>query len=104
VIGAANFTNQVLLPALKKANVDLKTIASSGETSSVHAGKKFGFKRATTDIKEIMQDEDINALWAQRLTTLLLLMAKIRCCCTGGLNFYTGSFYRHLWYFCCCEV
>ncbi|MCD5405671.1 MAG: Gfo/Idh/MocA family oxidoreductase, partial [Desulfotomaculum sp.] len=63
VIGAGNFTNQVLLPALKKTGVRLKTIASSTGITGVHAGKRFGFDRATTDIKEIVQDDEIDAVF-----------------------------------------
>ena len=63
VIGAGNFTNQVLLPAIKKTGVQLKTIASSGGVSGVHVGRRFGFEKTTTETAEIIQDQEINTVF-----------------------------------------
>ncbi len=63
IIGAGNFTAQVLLPALKKAGVRLKTIASGGGVSAAYLGKKFGFEQSTTDSKEIFADTDIDTVF-----------------------------------------
>lgn len=63
MIGAGNFTNQVLLPALKKTGVRLKTIASSGGITGVHVGRRFGFEKTTTDPAEIIQDNEINSVF-----------------------------------------
>ena len=49
VIGAGNFTRQVLLPALAKTGVGLQSIISSGGVSSADLGRKFGFAQAGTD-------------------------------------------------------
>lgn len=63
LIGAGNFTGQVLLPALKKTGVRLKTIASSGGVSGTHLGKKFGFEESTTDVERILSDMEINTVF-----------------------------------------
>lgn len=62
IIGAGNFTNQVLLPALKKTGVRLKSIASSGGVSGTHLGKKYGFEQSTTDVERIFDDPEINVI------------------------------------------
>lgn len=59
-IGAGNFTKVTLLPALKGCDVRLRTIASAGGVSGVHAGRKFGFELATTDYRELLSDPEIN--------------------------------------------
>ena len=63
IIGAGNFTNQVLLPALKKTNVRLKSIASSGGVSGTHLGKKHGFEQSITDVDMIFKDPEINVVF-----------------------------------------
>lgn len=59
-IGAGSFTKVTLLPALKGCDVRLRTIASAGGVSGVHAGRKFGFEQATTDYRELLSDPAIN--------------------------------------------
>lgn len=63
VIGAGNFASQVMLPALRKAGVRLKTVASSGGVSGAHAGRKFGFEEVTTDTGRIFSDRDVDAVF-----------------------------------------
>ena len=63
LIGAGNFTGQVLLPALQKTAVRLKSIASSGGVSGTHLGKKFGFEETTTDVEGIFNDPEINTIF-----------------------------------------
>jgi len=63
MIGAGNFTNQILLPAIKNTEVHLKSIASSGGIHGVHVGKRFGFKETTTDSDAIIKDQQINTVF-----------------------------------------
>jgi predicted dehydrogenase len=63
VIGAGNFTDRVLLPAMRKADVRLKAIASVGGVSGTHLGRKFGFEESTTDAKRILSDPEINTIF-----------------------------------------
>ena len=61
-IGSGNYATAVLIPAFKQANAVLKSVASNAGISSVHAGKKFGFEKVTTDSAEIIKDVDINTV------------------------------------------
>ncbi len=63
VIGAGNFTGQVILPALQKTKIRLKTIASGGGVSGTLMGKKFGFGESTTDAEKIISDPEINTVF-----------------------------------------
>lgn len=62
MIGAGNFAMATLLPALKKANVSLHTIASAGGTSAAIAARKYGFAQATSDYQTILADPAINTV------------------------------------------
>jgi predicted dehydrogenase/threonine dehydrogenase-like Zn-dependent dehydrogenase len=63
VLGAGLFANTVLLPAIKKVDgIQLVGIASSGGLHAQHAGKKFGFKYATSSEDEIINDPSINTV------------------------------------------
>ena len=63
VIGAGLFANAILLPAIKKAgDIELVGIASSGGLHAQHSGKKFGFKYATSEDDEILNDPNINTV------------------------------------------
>jgi predicted dehydrogenase/threonine dehydrogenase-like Zn-dependent dehydrogenase len=63
MIGAGNFTGQVLLPALANAEARLKTIASGSGVTGTHLGKKFGFEKSTTFSEEILHDPEINTVF-----------------------------------------
>jgi predicted dehydrogenase/threonine dehydrogenase-like Zn-dependent dehydrogenase len=61
VLGAGNFANAVLLPAIKKAgNIELVGIGSLGGLHAKHSAKKFGFAYATSNDDEIINDPEIN--------------------------------------------
>ena len=63
VLGAGLFANAVLLPAIKKAgDIEFVGIASSGGLHAQHSGKKYGFKYATSNDDEIINDPNINAI------------------------------------------
>ncbi len=63
VLGAGNFANAILLPAIKKAgDIELVGIASSGGLHAQHSGKKFGFKYASSSDDEIIHDPNINTV------------------------------------------
>ncbi len=63
MIGAGNFANQVLLPAIKKTGARLGTISSQGGVHGVHVGKKYGFEKTTTDASQILGDGDLNTVF-----------------------------------------
>jgi predicted dehydrogenase/threonine dehydrogenase-like Zn-dependent dehydrogenase len=61
-IGAGNYATAMLIPAFKDAGAGLETVVSSGGVSAVHAGRKFGFRQATTDADAVFSDPAINAV------------------------------------------
>ncbi len=61
-IGSGNYATAVLIPAFKKTGAYLQSVASSVGVSGVHAGRKFGFKVATTDTDHLFKDPSINAI------------------------------------------
>ena len=63
VLGAGNFANAVLLPAIKKQRgVELVGIASVGGLHAQAAGHKFGFAYAASDEEDVLNDPAINTL------------------------------------------
>ncbi len=63
VLGAGLFANSVLLPTIKKIDgIQLVGVASSSGLHAQHAGKKFGFKYATSSADEIINDPTINTI------------------------------------------
>jgi predicted dehydrogenase/threonine dehydrogenase-like Zn-dependent dehydrogenase len=61
-IGAGNYATRILIPAFKQTNGVLKAVATRSGVSGVHAGRKFGFGAATTDIDSLFTDPQINTL------------------------------------------
>ena len=62
IIGAGNFTKMTMLPSLRKAGAEIKTIASAGGLSGTTLAKKFAISRSTTSTKEIFEDADISSV------------------------------------------
>ncbi len=63
VIGAGNFASGVLLPALRRTpGVELVALASARGLNASSVGRKFGFKRATTDLDSLLTADDINTI------------------------------------------
>ena len=63
VIGAGNYTQQTLLPALAKTSAILDTIVSQGGATAAQAARAFGFARASTDLDTVFEDERIDAVF-----------------------------------------
>ncbi len=49
LVGSGAFATRVLLPAIKKTNVQLIGVASAKGLSASQAAKKFGFKYSCSD-------------------------------------------------------
>jgi predicted dehydrogenase/threonine dehydrogenase-like Zn-dependent dehydrogenase len=63
VLGAGNFANAVLLPALKGVSkVELIGIASARGMGAQHAKDKFGFAYASSDEAQIISDPQVNTV------------------------------------------
>ncbi len=59
IIGAGNFAQVTILPALKKAKANIKYIASASGVSASSLAKKYKIQFSTSDYKEILNDKDI---------------------------------------------
>jgi polar amino acid transport system substrate-binding protein len=62
-IGAGNFAQSNLLPHLVNLKVNLKGVCTSTPVESNSVAKKFGFEYCSTDFKEILSDNNINAIF-----------------------------------------
>jgi len=61
-VGAGNYGGRVLIPALAKARAELHTLVTTRGLRAVHFGKKFGFKKASTDLADLFGQNEINTL------------------------------------------
>jgi predicted dehydrogenase/threonine dehydrogenase-like Zn-dependent dehydrogenase len=61
-IGSGNYATAVLIPAFKEAGGRMRSVASSGGVSGVHAGKKYGIEETTTDTNRLFTDPEVDAL------------------------------------------
>lgn len=61
-VGSGNYATSVLIPAFKEAGARLKTVASAGGVSALHAGRKFGFEETTTDTDSLFSDSQITTV------------------------------------------
>jgi predicted dehydrogenase len=62
VIGAGAYATGVLIPAFVSAGVRLRAVASATGATALHAGRRFGFESATTDVTSILSDPDVDAV------------------------------------------
>ncbi|MFM1882497.1 MAG: hypothetical protein RJA05_906, partial [Planctomycetota bacterium] len=61
-LGAGNYATAVLIKAFRDAGATLRTVASSGGVTGLHAGRKFGFERTTTDSSSLFSDAGTDAI------------------------------------------
>jgi predicted dehydrogenase/threonine dehydrogenase-like Zn-dependent dehydrogenase len=61
-LGAGNYATAVLIKAFREAGATLRTVASSGGVTGLHAGRKFGFERTTTDSASLFSDAGTDAV------------------------------------------
>jgi predicted dehydrogenase/threonine dehydrogenase-like Zn-dependent dehydrogenase len=61
-IGAGGYAHKILIPSFRRAGAHLVSIASSGGLSAAHAGRKFGFEVATSDVDSILANPAINTV------------------------------------------
>ncbi len=62
-IGSGNYAQSFLLPCLAKFRVDLKTLVSRNPVTLAHLGKKFRFKNFSCDLKDILEDNEIETVF-----------------------------------------
>jgi len=61
-IGAGNYSSRILIPAFVKSGAQMHTLVSRGGVTSAHHGAKNNFKVASTDVKSIVESNDINTV------------------------------------------
>ena len=61
-VGAGNYASRVLMPAFRRAGSVLDTVVTSAGVSAVHHGRKNGFARASTDVKQVFDSNLINTV------------------------------------------
>jgi predicted dehydrogenase/threonine dehydrogenase-like Zn-dependent dehydrogenase len=61
-IGSGNYSTAVLIPAFRAAGARMKTVASAGGVTGLHAARKFGFECTTTDTDSVLADPEIDAV------------------------------------------
>jgi predicted dehydrogenase/threonine dehydrogenase-like Zn-dependent dehydrogenase len=62
IIGAGNFTKGMIVPMMRKLNCNMKYIASEKGLSSTSLAKKYKIQFATSDYREILKDDDVDAV------------------------------------------
>jgi predicted dehydrogenase/threonine dehydrogenase-like Zn-dependent dehydrogenase len=62
LIGAGNFTKRTLAPAMKGLPARLKTVVAPDGVAAAEVARRFAFERAAGDIREILDDDEINAV------------------------------------------
>ncbi|PCJ67854.1 MAG: dehydrogenase [Bacteroidetes bacterium] len=60
LLGAGNFSRMTMLPALKKANAQVKYIASAGGLNGTDLAIKYNSAKSTTDYTDILKDDETN--------------------------------------------
>ncbi len=63
VIGAGNFAQGILLPALQKTSARRVAVADLNAMAARHAAQKFGFEQAVTDHKLLLDNPDVRAIF-----------------------------------------
>ena len=60
IIGSGNFTSMTMLPALKRANASLISIASAKGVSGTALAKKYSINKSTTDYRQVINDPEVS--------------------------------------------
>jgi predicted dehydrogenase/threonine dehydrogenase-like Zn-dependent dehydrogenase len=61
-IGAGNYATTSLIPAFKKSGANFVSVASANGVSGMHAGRKYGFEKTTTDNNFIFRDPKTDSI------------------------------------------
>ncbi len=62
LIGAGNYANHTLLPAMQQAGARLHTLMSGGRPELTKLAQKYGFEKLTTEAEEIFANAEINSI------------------------------------------
>ena len=62
IIGAGNFTERTMLPALKNTEAKIKYIVSQSGLNGTRLAKKYYIENSTTDYREVLSNADIDTV------------------------------------------
>ncbi|MDQ4039003.1 MAG: bi-domain-containing oxidoreductase [Actinomycetota bacterium] len=63
-VGAGNYASSMLLPHLvERADVDLRDVVTTSALSASNAKRKFGFASASTDVRAMLDDPSVDAVF-----------------------------------------
>ena len=62
IVGAGNFTQATLMPALSEVGASIKYIVSSGGLSSTTLAKKYKVPNSTTDLPSVLDDNEVDGV------------------------------------------
>ncbi len=62
LIGAGNFSKMTLMPALAKIGAHVEYIADLNPAAAQHLASKFNISKATSDYKQMLADDKVNAV------------------------------------------
>ncbi|MEW4526242.1 bi-domain-containing oxidoreductase [Maioricimonas sp. JC845] len=62
LIGSGSFATRFLVPPMRESGATLQIVASRGGVSGVQAGRKYGFREATTDVDAVFNHEGVDAI------------------------------------------
>jgi predicted dehydrogenase/threonine dehydrogenase-like Zn-dependent dehydrogenase len=62
IVGSGNFTQAMILPALKKAGASMKYVVSSGGLSSTTLAKKYDILKSSTDLNAVLSDPEVDGV------------------------------------------
>lgn len=61
-VGAGSHATSALIRAFRRTGAHLRSVASSGGVSGLHAARKFGFEQTTTDTPSLLTEPGIDAV------------------------------------------
>ena len=62
IIGAGGFASNILIPIISKTKSEKIGLCNNSSYSAHHRAKKFGFDYCTTDVSQIIKDDNINTI------------------------------------------
>ena len=62
IIGAGNFTSNMIIPTLNKMSANIKYIASSNGLSGTRSAKKYNIPNSITDLEFIFKDNEVKSV------------------------------------------
>jgi predicted dehydrogenase len=87
LVGAGNFANNVLLPAIKDVTgIELRGVVSGSGLNARKAGSRFGFEYCTASLEDLLGDGDIN--WLAITTQHHLHASQTQAAMSAGKNVF----------------